>query len=65
MGRYRAQYVYACPACGHQVEPGWLPAATNGAVTMLLSRQSHVAQRTIVRCRYFTDHVALRPVRCH
>jgi DNA (cytosine-5)-methyltransferase 1 len=27
VGRYRAQYVYACPACGSTVEPGWLPAA--------------------------------------
>jgi DNA (cytosine-5)-methyltransferase 1 len=27
VGRYRAQYVYACSHCGHQVEPGWLPAA--------------------------------------
>lgn len=27
VGRYRAQYVYACPACGDIVEPGWLPAA--------------------------------------
>lgn len=28
VGRYRAQYVYACPACGDAVEPGWLPAST-------------------------------------
>ena len=28
VGRYRAQYVYACPDCGDQVEPGWLPAST-------------------------------------
>ena len=27
VGRYRAQYVYVCPACGTAVEPGWLPAA--------------------------------------
>lgn len=27
VGRYRAQYVYACPTCGTVVEPGWLPAA--------------------------------------
>ncbi|MCZ4066489.1 DNA cytosine methyltransferase [Microbacterium sp. H37-C3] len=27
-GRYRAQYVYRCPKCGIQVEPGWLPAAS-------------------------------------
>lgn len=27
VGRYRAQYVYACPDCGATVEPGWLPAA--------------------------------------
>src|SRR5690606_10849565 len=26
-GRYRAQYVYACPRCYATVEPGWLPAA--------------------------------------
>lgn len=25
-GRYRAQYVYRCPTCGLQVEPGWVPA---------------------------------------
>lgn len=25
-GRYRAQYVYRCPKCGRQIEPGWLPA---------------------------------------
>jgi DNA (cytosine-5)-methyltransferase 1 len=25
-GRYRAQYVYRCPKCGVQIEPGWLPA---------------------------------------
>lgn len=28
VGRYRAQYIYACPNCGDQVEPGWLPAAS-------------------------------------
>lgn len=28
VGRYRAQYVYACPDCGTAVEPGWLPAST-------------------------------------
>jgi DNA (cytosine-5)-methyltransferase 1 len=27
-GRYRQQYVYACPTCKAVVEPGWLPAAT-------------------------------------
>lgn len=26
-GRYRSQYLYACPACHELVEPGWLPAA--------------------------------------
>lgn len=26
-GRYRAQYVWVCPRCATQVEPGWLPAA--------------------------------------
>lgn len=28
VGRYRAQYVFVCSGCGHQVEPGWMPAAT-------------------------------------
>jgi DNA (cytosine-5)-methyltransferase 1 len=28
VGRYRQQYVYRCPDCHTQVEPGWLPAAT-------------------------------------
>lgn len=27
VGRYRQAYVYCCPRCGSQVEPGWLPAA--------------------------------------
>lgn len=26
-GRYKAQYLYACPDCHEVVEPGWLPAA--------------------------------------
>ena len=26
-GRYRAQYVYRCPKCGKDVEPGWIPAS--------------------------------------
>ncbi|GAA5198598.1 DNA cytosine methyltransferase [Microbacterium jejuense] len=25
-GRYKAQYLYRCPSCGHVVEPAWLPA---------------------------------------
>jgi len=28
VGRYKAQYIYVCPACGDAVEPGWLPAST-------------------------------------
>lgn len=28
VGKYRQQYVYAHPACGTVVEPGWLPAAS-------------------------------------
>lgn len=27
VGRYRAQYVFACTRCGTAAEPGWLPAA--------------------------------------
>ena len=28
VGKYRAQYIYVCTHCGHDVEPGWLPAAS-------------------------------------
>ena len=28
VGRYKAQYVYVCPACGDAVEPGWMPASS-------------------------------------
>lgn len=28
VGKYRAQYIYVCTACGRAVEPGWLPAAS-------------------------------------
>ena len=28
VGRYRAQYLYACNSCRDIVEPGWLPAAS-------------------------------------
>lgn len=28
VGRYKAQYVYACAHCGREVVPGWLPAST-------------------------------------
>ncbi|HEX6938837.1 MAG TPA: DNA cytosine methyltransferase [Longimicrobiales bacterium] len=31
-GRYKAQYLYACPDCHQLVEPGWLPAADAGLV---------------------------------
>ncbi|WP_336633566.1 MULTISPECIES: DNA cytosine methyltransferase, partial [unclassified Microbacterium] len=27
-GRYRAQYLYRCPACWQIIEPGWLPASS-------------------------------------
>lgn len=28
VGKYRSQYIYVCGTCGHDVEPGWLPAAS-------------------------------------
>lgn len=27
VGKYKTQYVYACPTCGRRVEPGWVPAS--------------------------------------
>lgn len=55
VGRYRAQYVYACPACGHQVEPGWLPAAA--AIDWELpaerigDRKKPLSEKTMARIR--------------
>ncbi|MEL4357076.1 MULTISPECIES: DNA cytosine methyltransferase [unclassified Luteococcus] len=55
VGRYRAQYVYACPICGHQVEPGWLPAAA--AIDWSLpaerigDRRRPLSEKTMARIR--------------
>ena len=55
VGRYRAQYVYACPVCGDQVVPGWLPAAA--AIDWSLpaerigDRKKPLSEKTMARIR--------------
>lgn len=55
VGRYRAQYVYACPACGHQVEPGWMPASTAIDWTLpaqrIADRRKPLSPKTMNRIR--------------
>ena len=66
VGRYRAQYVYACPACGHQVEPGWMPASTAIDWTLpaqrIADRKKPLSPKTMDRIReglrrYGTGHI--------
>lgn len=55
VGRYRAQYVYACPTCGTTVEPGWLPASS--AIDWALpaeriaDRKRPLSEKTMARIR--------------
>lgn len=55
VGRYRAQYIYACPQCGHQVEPGWLPASTAIDWTIpaerIADRKRPLSDKTMARIR--------------
>ena len=55
VGRYRAQYIYACPDCGHPVEPGWLPASTAIDWTLpaerIADRARPLADKTMARIR--------------
>lgn len=55
IGKYRSQYVYACTRCGHQVEPGWLPAASAIDWTDLGSpigeRKRPLSEKTLARIR--------------
>ena len=66
VGRYRAQYVYACPTCGHQVEPGWMPASTAIDWTLpaqrIADRKKPLSPKTMDRIReglrrYGTGHI--------
>lgn len=55
VGRYRAQYLYACNKCRAIVEPGWLPAST--AIDWLLpaeriaDRARPLSPKTMARIR--------------
>lgn len=55
VGRYRAQYVFACSHCGSIVEPGWLPAST--AIDWSLhgqrigDRKHPLSEKTMARIR--------------
>lgn len=55
VGRYRAQYIYACPQYGHQVEPGWLPASTAIDWTIpaerIADRKRPLSDKTMARIR--------------
>lgn len=55
VGRYRAQYVYACPDCGRTVEPGWLPASTAIDWTLpaerIGDRKHPLSEKTMARIR--------------
>lgn len=55
VGRYRAQYLYACPECGTIVEPGWLPAATAIDWTLpaerIGDRKRPLSEKTMARIR--------------
>lgn len=55
VGRYRAQYIYACPDCGHPVEPGWLPASTAIDWTLpaerIADRARPLSDKTMARIR--------------
>lgn len=54
VGRYRAQYVYACDR-GHVVEPGWLPASTAIDWTLegqrISDRDRPLSPKTMARIR--------------
>ncbi len=55
VGRYRAQYIYACPDCGHPVEPGWLPAASaidwSLPAERIADRKRPLSDKTMARIR--------------
>lgn len=55
VGRYRAQYVYACPDCGKAVEPGWLPASTaidwSIQGQLIGERDKPLSEKTMARIR--------------
>ena len=66
VGRYRAQYVYACGRCGKAVEPGWLPASTAIDWTLpaerIGDRKRPLSEKTMARIReglrrYGTPHL--------
>lgn len=55
VGRYRAQYVYACPDCGAPVEPGYLPAssAIDWSIQgqLIGEREKPLSEKTMARIR--------------
>ncbi|MFJ7422707.1 DNA cytosine methyltransferase [Streptomyces uncialis] len=67
-GRYRAQYVYVCPAtgCGAQVEPPVLPAASaidwNAPGTRIGGRKRPLAEKTLARVRAGLERYAGHPI---
>lgn len=55
VGRYKAQYIYVCPACGDAVEPGWLPAssAIDWSIKgqLIGERDKPLSEKTMARIR--------------
>ena len=55
VGRYKAQYVYACAQCGDRVEPGWLPAASaidwELPAERIADRKRPLSDKTMARIR--------------
>lgn len=55
VGRYRAQYAFACGHCGQAVEPGWLPASSAIDWTLpaqrIADRKRPLSDKTMDRIR--------------
>lgn len=55
VGRYRAQYRFACGVCGQLVEPGWLPASSAIDWTLpaqrIADRKHPLSDKTMARIR--------------
>lgn len=65
-GRYRDQYVYRCPHCAEEVQPGYLPAWTavdwSLDVQRIGDRDRPLKEMTMKRIRYGLEKFADRPL---
>ena len=55
VGRYGPQYVYACPTCGTEVTPGWMPASEaidwSLPAERIADRKRPLSEKTMARIR--------------